>query len=128
MLNLIHVIGNVGTDPEMRYTPTGKAVTSFRLATSRKFNDTEGERKEETDWFTVVCWNKLAETVNEHLAKSQRAYIEGRVHLHEYESSDGKGHARIEITANRVLFLDRSEKREAQPSHDDYTPSDDLPF
>ena len=107
-LNKIMVIGNVGTDPEMRYTPNGSPVTSFRIATSRNYNGQDGERKQETEWFTVVAWNSLAEQVNQYLAKGRRAYVEGRLHSHTYQGNDGQTRSRNEIIANRVLFLDRA--------------------
>jgi single-strand DNA-binding protein len=106
-LNKIMVIGNVGTDPEMRYTPNGSPVTSFRIATSRSYNAQDGERREETEWFTVVAWNQLAEQVNQYLAKGRRAYVEGRLHSHSFQGNDGQMRFRNEIIANRVLFLDR---------------------
>ena len=107
-LNKIMVIGNVGTDPEMRYTPNGSPVTSFRLATSRRYNTQDGERREETEWFTVVAWSKLAEQVNQYLSKGRRAYVEGRLHSHQFQGSDGQTRFRNEIIANQVLFLDRA--------------------
>ena len=107
MLNRIMVIGNVGTDPEMRYTPSGAPVTSFRIATSRSFNAPDGERKQETEWFTVVAWRNLAEQVNQYLAKGRKAYVEGRLHSNSYQRQDGQMSFRNEIIADRVLFLDR---------------------
>lgn len=107
-LNKIMVIGNVGTDPEMRYTANGNAVTSFRMATSRTYNTSAGERQQETEWFTIVCWNQLAEQCNQFLAKGRRAYVEGRLSSHTWEGQDGQTRHRNEIVANRVLFLDRS--------------------
>ncbi len=106
-LNKIIIIGNVGTDPEMRFTPNGNPVTSFRIATSRTYTSTEGERKQETEWFDVVTWNRLAENCNQFLTKGQRAYVEGRLRNRSWEGQDGQRHSRIEITANTVLFLDR---------------------
>lgn len=106
-LNKIMIIGNVGTDPEMRFTPNGNPVASFRLATSRAFNSSEGERKQETEWFDVVTWNKLAENCNQFLTKGQRAYVEGRLHTRSWDGQDGQKHYRTEIIANTVLFLDR---------------------
>lgn len=106
-LNKIMVIGNVGTDPEMRYTPSGSPVTSFRIATSRSYNAQDGERRQETEWFTVVSWNNLAEQVNQYLSKGRRAYVEGRLHSHSYQGNDGQTRFRNEIIASRVLFLDR---------------------
>lgn len=106
-LNKVMIIGNVGTDPEMRFTPNGNPVTSFRIATSRSFTTGEGERKQETEWFDVVTWNRLAETCNQFLAKGQRAYVEGRLRTRSWEGQDGQKHFRIEIVASRVLFLDK---------------------
>lgn len=107
MLNRIMVIGNVGTDPEMRYTPSGAPVTSFRIATSRSYNAPDGERKQETEWFTVVAWRNLAEQVNQYLVKGRKAYVEGRLHSNSYQRQDGQMSFRNEIIADRVLFLDR---------------------
>ena len=111
------VIGNVGTDPEMRYTPSGSPVTSFRIATSRSYNAQDGERKQETEWFTVVAWNSLAEQVNQYLAKGRRAYVEGRLQSHSFQGNDGQMRFRNEIIANRVLFLDRPSSGE---NYEDY--------
>ena len=106
-LNKIMVIGNVGTDPEMRYTPNGNPVTSFRIATSRSYNGQDGERRQETEWFTVVAWNNLAEQVNQYLSKGGRAYVEGRLQSHTFQGNDGQTRFRNEIVAARVIFLDR---------------------
>ena len=106
-LNKVMIIGNLGTDPEMRFTPNGNPVTSFRIATSRSYTTASGERKQETEWFDVVTWNRLAETCNQFLGKGRRAYVEGRLRTRTWESADGQKRSRIEIVANRVLFLDR---------------------
>ena len=112
MLNKIMIIGNVGTDPEMRYTPSGAPVTSFRIATSRSYTGQDGERKQETEWFTVVAWGRrdgggLAEQVNQYLAKGRKVYVEGRLHSHSYTGQDGQTRFRNEIIAERALFIDR---------------------
>ncbi|MCX6013017.1 MAG: single-stranded DNA-binding protein [Chloroflexi bacterium] len=106
-LNKVMIIGNLGKDPEMRFTPNGNPVTSFSVATSRSYTSPEGERKQETEWFDVVTWNRLAETCNQFLTKGKRAYIEGRLRTRSWEGQDGQKHSRIEIIANTVLFLDR---------------------
>jgi len=106
-LNKVMIIGNVGTDPEMRFTPNGNPVTSFRMATGRTYTTPEGERKQETEWFDVISWNRLAETCNQFLTKGQRAYVEGRLRTRSWEGQDGQRRMRIEIIASRVLFLDR---------------------
>ncbi len=115
-LNKVMLIGNLGTDPEMRYTANGSAVTSFRLACSRSYTSPDGERKEETEWFTVVSWNKLAETVSQFLQKGRRAYVEGRLQTRSWEGQDGQTRYRTEVIANTVLFLD---KPQGAPMPDD---------
>lgn len=134
--NKILIIGNVGTDPEMRYTPSGNPVTSFRIAINRVYNTADGERHQETEWFTVVAWNQLAEQCNQYLAKGQRAFVEGRLHGRSWEGQDGHTRFSNEITASRVLFLDRgpsSQSGEAEPAGSDGEPAgpmdaEDLPF
>jgi len=106
-LNKVMVIGNLGSDPEMRFTPNGNPVTSLRVATSRVYTTTEGERKQETEWFTVVAWNKLAESCNQFLTKGRLVYVEGRLRTRTWESQDGQKHYRTEIIAGAVTFLDR---------------------
>jgi single-strand DNA-binding protein len=106
-LNKVMIIGNVGADPEMRFTPNGNPVTSFRVATNRVYTTPNGERKQETEWFTVVAWNRLAENCNQFLTKGQRVYAEGRLHTSTWEGQDGQKRSRTEVIANRVLFLDR---------------------
>ena len=107
-LNKMIVIGNVGTDPEMKYTPNGNPVTSFRLAVPRNYNDGAGERQSDTEWFTVVAWNKLGESCNQFLVKGKKVYVEGRLKSHTWTATDGQTRFRNEIIANRVLFLDRT--------------------
>ncbi|HEX74037.1 MAG TPA: single-stranded DNA-binding protein [Dehalococcoidia bacterium] len=106
-LNKVMIIGNLGSEPEMRFTPNGNPVTSFRVATNRVYTTAEGERREETEWFTVVAWNKLAEQCNQFLIKGRLIYAEGRLHTRNWEGQDGQKRYRTEIIANRVTFLDR---------------------
>ena len=134
-LNRIMVIGNLGTDPEMRYTPNGNPVTSFRLATTRNYNTQDGERRQDTEWFTIVAWNQLAEQCNQYLAKGRRTYVEGRLHSHQWEGPDGQTRYRNEIVANQVLFLDRpgagepaADSAPAEGDPDTGTEAEDLPF
>ena len=105
-LNKMLVIGNLGTDPEMRYTAGGQPVTSFRLATGRTYTTKDGERREETEWFTITAWSQLAETVNQYLTKGRRVYVEGRLKSSTWQGQDGQTHFRNEIIAEKVLFLD----------------------
>jgi len=106
-LNKVMIIGNVGTEPEMRFTPNGNPVTSFSVATNRVYTTPEGERRQETEWFNVVTWSRLAENCNQFLTKGQRVYAEGRLRTRTWESQDGQKHSRTEIIANMVIFLDR---------------------
>jgi single-strand DNA-binding protein len=106
-LNKMTVIGYVGTDPEMRYTPNGSPVTSFRIATTRSYSSQDGERKQDTEWFTVVAWTSLAESTNQYLVKGQRAYVEGRLHSNTFQGNDGQTRFTNEIIASRIIFLDR---------------------
>jgi single-strand DNA-binding protein len=104
-LSKVILVGNLGSDPEMRYTPSGKAVTSFRMATNRRYTTPAGESKEETDWFRVSVWGKQAEQVNQFLSKGRQVYVEGRLHARSWEGQDGQMRTSLEVTADRVLFL-----------------------
>jgi single-strand DNA-binding protein len=115
-LNKIMIIGNLGGDPEMRFTPSGSPVTSFNVATNWSTTTPDGERKDETEWFTVVAWNRLAETCNQYLTKGQKVYAEGRLRSRTWEGQDGQKRTRIEIIASRVIFLDR---KSAAPTGED---------
>ena len=126
-LNKLILIGNVGNDPEMRYTPDGKPVTSFNLAVSRRYTTREGERREETEWFTVVTWNRLAETCNQFLAKGRRAYVEGRLRSRVWEGQDGQKRFRNEVIANKVVFLDRQPVAPASEEAAQEEESEELP-
>jgi single-strand DNA-binding protein len=136
-LNKVMLIGNLGKDPEMRYTANGKAVTTFSLACGRPPHTTaDGERKEETDWFNIVAWEKLAELCSQFLQKGRQAYVEGRLQTRSWDGQDGQKHYMTEVVAQTVLFLGgapggggpRSERYDdgggAPPSVD----PDDLPF
>jgi single-strand DNA-binding protein len=106
-VNRMTIIGNLGSEPEMRFTPGGRPVTSFRVATNWRYTTPDGERKEETEWFNVVCWSKLAEQCNQFLSKGRLVYIEGRLRMRTWEGQDGQTRSRNEIVADRVKFLDR---------------------
>ncbi len=131
-LNKIIVIGNLGGEPEMRFTPSGRPVTSFNVATNHRYTTAEGERREETEWFNVVTWGKLAEQCNQFLNKGRLVYVEGRLHSHSWDGQDGQKHFRNEIIANSVSFLDRQGAAPATgekpgESGDEIEPGD-LPF
>ena len=106
-LNKVQLTGRLGADPEMRFTPTGSAVTTFRVASNRSWKTTEGEQKEDTEWFSVVAWNKLAEICNQYLSKGSRVYIEGRSQTRSWEdTSSGQTKYKTEIIANDMIILD----------------------
>ncbi|MDP6647733.1 MAG: single-stranded DNA-binding protein [Dehalococcoidales bacterium] len=133
-VNKIIIIGNLGGEPEMRFTPNGRPVTSFNVATNWRYTTADGERREETEWFTVVTWGRLAEQCNQFLNKGRLVYVEGRLHTHSWESQDGQKHSRNEIIANRVSFLDRQavalspDEKAAESTGGDEIEPDDLPF
>jgi len=104
-LNKVLVIGNVGRDPEMRYIPSGKPVTSFSVATTRGWTNSDGERREETEWFNVVAWGNLAEICKQHIRKGQQVYVEGRLQTRSWEDHEGKKRFRTELVANEMILL-----------------------
>jgi len=135
MYNRIMAIGNLGRDPEMRYTAQGIAMTTFSMATNRVYTDSGGDRQEETQWFTVVTWRQLAEQCNQYLVKGRRAFVEGRLRSRTWEGNDGRPHFVVEIIADQVRFLDRPDRggesgTVPEPGAADVPPldPDDLPF
>ena len=130
-LNRMMVIGNLGNDPEMRYTPNGAPVTTFSIATTRTYTSGDGERQQDTEWFRVVAWNQLAELCNQYLSKGRKAYVDGRLHSTSWQGHDGQTRFTNEIVADRVLFLDRqSPNSQSQETINDESAidTDDLPF
>lgn len=125
-LNKVILIGNIGNDPEMRYTPNGNPVTSFNMATNYYYTTSSGERREETDWFRVTVWGKQAESCNQYLSKGRQVYVEGRLHARNWEGQDGQMRTSLEVTANRVLFIDR-QNLASIPEEGEIEPKD-IPF
>jgi single-strand DNA-binding protein len=142
------IIGNLGRDPEMRYTPSGQAVTQFTVATNRRWKGQNDEWQEETEWFRVVAWGPLGERTAERLRKGNKVYIEGRIQTRQWEDQSGQKRYTTELIANQVTSLERREREEgdfptpgdersatpstagaaqrpAAPGGDEY---DDLPF
>ncbi len=105
MLNKIMLIGNLGKDPEMNYTPSGVALTKFSLAVNRVTKTATGERHEETDWFNIVAWRQLAETCNTYLHKGSKVYIEGRLTQRKYTDKNGIDRWMVEVIANDMEML-----------------------
>jgi single-strand DNA-binding protein len=128
-LNKVMVIGNMGRDPELRYTPSGKPVASFSLASSRSWIAPDGNRREETEWFNVIAWGGLAEICSQKLSKSQQVYVEGRLQTRSWEDDRGHRHFRTEVVANEMIILGPRDKfksnsngydRDADDQADDY--------
>lgn len=130
-LNKVMIIGNVGRNPEMRYTPSGKPVTTFSVATNRYWTSSEGKRREETEWFNVVAWNQLAEVSHQHLVKGQQVYVEGRLQTRRWRDSEGASRTSIEIIANEVIQLGSRRNTDDQEEYneiEEYDLDNDSPF
>src|SRR3972149_8483663 len=110
-LNKVMIIGNLGRDPEMRDPPGGRPVTTFTVACSRVWNNSEGERHEGTEWFSVVAWGKLAETCKQYLVKGSLVYVEGRLQTHSWDDPEGKKHSKTEVVANEMIILGERSNR-----------------
>ena len=130
------VIGHLGKDPEMRYTPAGVPVTSFSVATSRRWTNQNGESQEKTTWFRVTCWRKQAELAAQYLKKGSRVLVEGDVDASAYTDREGSPRASLELTATNIRFMSSREETAsggggpaAGSGGDDFpTHEDDLPF
>ena len=104
--NKVIVVGNLGRDPEMRYTPQGTPVATFSIASNERRKDRAGEQQDVTTWFRVTVWGKQAETVSKYLSKGRSAYVEGRLHVEEWTDKEGKQRYTLEVNASDVQFLD----------------------
>jgi single-strand DNA-binding protein len=137
-VNKVILVGNLGADPEVRFTPGGQTVCNFRMATTESWNDKGGQKQERTEWHRIVVWGKLAELCGEYLKKGRQAYVEGKLQTREFEHQGQKKHT-TEIIASQVVFIGaRSEVRpqsgltgselppEAGPGREHH--EDDIPF
>jgi len=145
-VNKVILIGNLGKDPELRYTPSQQPVATFSLATTERWTDRNGQRQDRTEWHTVVAWGKLGELVNQYLKKGRSAYVEGRITTRSWDDKDGNKRYKTEIVASTVQFLGSNGPSSGGPngggmdqSIPDYdmrgsspepmnVPEDDLPF
>jgi len=114
-LNKVMIIGNLGRDPEMRYTPSGQPVTQFTVAVNRNYKNQAGEWQEETEWFRIVAWGPLAERTAEYLRKGRKVYVEGRLQTRQWEGQDGQKRYTTELIANQVTSLDPRPRDDAPP-------------
>ena len=105
MFQQLIIVGNLGSDPEMRYTSDGKPVTNFSVAVNRRWTNPDGSPGEETTWFRVTAWGKLAETCNQYLRKGRQAMVIGRVSGRAYTAADGSPRASLDVTATQVRFI-----------------------
>src|SRR5262245_8074108 len=139
-VNKVILVGNLGRDPELRYTPGGQAVASFSVATNERWNDREGKAQERTEWHRIVVWGKQAENCAQYLQKGRPVYIEGRLQTRDWEDKEGQKRQTTEIVAQTVQFLGGREgggpargaggsgpAREGEPSAPSGG-SDDIPF
>ena len=138
-VNKIILIGNLGQDPELRYTSSGVAVASFSMATSESWKDQDGNVQEKTQWHKLVAWRKLAEIVGEYLKKGSKVYVEGRIQYRSYDDKNGVKKDVTEIVIDQMLMLDSKGARDSggssasappQPQTEESAPdkADDLPF
>ena len=138
MYNKVTIIGNVGGDPEMRYVgDSGSAVTSFSVASNRVFTTAAGEKREETEWFQVSAWNRLAEITNEYVVKGMLIFVEGTLTTHEYTRQDGSPGFSLRVNAREIKFLSKEngnagERRgtgaSVPPPRPPQESADDLPW
>lgn len=119
-LNKVMLIGNVGKEPELKETPGGIPVTSFRMATSESWKDKDGIVKEHTDWHTIVAWRGLAKVINKLVTKGTRVYVEGRLQTRNYEDTDGNKRQIVEILADNLLILEDRKSDRHRDEDDDY--------
>ncbi|GBD07629.1 Single-stranded DNA-binding protein [bacterium HR21] len=142
-LNKVMLIGNVGREPELRYTAEGVPVVTFRMAMTETWRDRDGALREHTEWHTIVAWRELAEVVHRIVQKGARVYVEGRLRTREFEDRNGNRRREVEILADTLLLLDRrpreaqgtaAESSSAPDVPDDYSagsalpPDDEVPF
>jgi single-strand DNA-binding protein len=141
-VNKAILVGNLGKDPELRYTPSGTAVCTFSLATTDRFKNKQGEQQERTEWHNIVVWAGLAEICGKYLTKGKQVYIEGRIQNRSYDDRDGNKRYITEIVANEMQMLSRAgdqggggnrpasqasepASRSEEPT---FNPDDDIPF
>ena len=138
-VNKVILVGNLGRDPEIRYTPSGAAVGNFTLATNEVWTDKSGEKKERTEWHRITVWGRTAEIAGEYLKKGRQVYIEGSLQTREWNDKEGNKRQTTEVKAQRVVMLGRGEGRgegggssDRQPAEmeapQEPQPDDDIPF
>ena len=131
-INKVILIGHLGADPELRYTPNGTPVANFRIATTERWINKQGERMESTEWHRIVAWGKLGEFCGQYLNKGKQVYIEGRLRTRSWEDKDGKKQWTTEIIAQRLQLLGKPEKSSTPPEElaapEEVPSEEDIPF
>lgn len=139
MYHKVIIVGNLGADPEMRYTPSGTPVTNFSVASNRRWTNQQGDLQEETAWFRIACWGKLAETTNQYLSKGRQVLVEGRMQPDPdtggprvWTGNDGVARASYEVTAENVRFLGGAQQARGAAPFEAEEPADldeeEIPF
>ena len=131
-LNKVQLTGNLGADPDMRYTAQGSAVTTFRVASNRTWKDRDGNTHEDTEWFRIVAWDKLGEICNQYLTKGTRVYVEGRLQTRKWTDQNGQERYSTEVIAQDMIILSGRGERgmpeaDAPPAYDDYDAEPSAP-
>jgi len=133
-MHKVTIIGHLGRDPEMRYTPEGQGVTTFSVASSRKYKTSAGEQREETEWFNCSAWGKLAEVCNQYLTKGKQVYVEGRLKTRTYQTQAGETRFSIDVTCQEIQFLGggqsqgQEQGQDREPVGAGQEDGNDLPF
>jgi single-strand DNA-binding protein len=123
-LNKAQIIGTVGREPEMRYTPSGRPVTTFSVGVARSWSSSDGEKHSEVEWFNIVAWRNLAEICKQYLSKDRLVYIEGRLQIRQWEDHEGIKRSSVEIVANEMILLDT--RHDDKETYIDIDRADDL--
>lgn len=133
-VNKVILVGNVGKDPELKFTPSGQAVCNFSLATSETFKDKAGDKQTKTEWHNIVIWGKIAEIANQYLKKGSQVYLEGKITTRSWDDKDGNKKYTTEIVVSSFQFLsgtkgkDEGEQQHGQPVGSNTEDNSDLPF
>lgn len=127
MINKAIIVGNLGADPEVRYTQSGSQVASFNVATTERWRDQSGEQKESTEWHRIVAWKRLAEICGEYLHKGSKVYIEGKIQTRKWQDQNGNDRYTTEIVAREMKMLDRREGAGGGGGNQSYEPSEPPP-
>ena len=125
-LNKVMLIGNLGRDPEMRYTPSGRPVATFILVITRSWNTAEGEKRSDVEKFNIITWGNLAEICNQYLTKGQQVYVEGRLQTRHWENKDGVKYASVEVVASEMVILGDKKELSISSSEENINTEDEI--